>query len=288
MDILLFLAQTIGISLSGVMAPGAVTSATIALGLRQRHSGAWIAIGHGIVELPLICLISLGAAVFFENPAVKLGIGLVGGIILIWMGLMFLKDASGYQKPSAELADHSAEANNVTSEATDTTAQATDGTAGASKVTAETTEVTASKAENPPPPESAAVPSSAHVDNQEQRDDSQATSNEPTGIRGPLWVGISLSAANPYFLLWWATVGLALAREARALGIIAFGVFAVVHWLCDLVWLEILSWTSFHGSRLFSRRFQLGILVICGVAQMLFGGWFLADAIRSMLEGPLT
>ena len=43
-----FLLKTIIISLSGVMAPGAVTAATIANGTRSRWAGTLISIGHGI------------------------------------------------------------------------------------------------------------------------------------------------------------------------------------------------------------------------------------------------
>ena len=60
----------------------------------------------------------------------------------------------------------------------------------------------------------------------------------------PIAAGIILSAGNPYFLLWWATVGLALAMSARELGIWAFALFAIIHWLCDLIWLGMLSWAS--------------------------------------------
>ena len=54
-----FLLSAIIISLSGVMAPGAVTAATIAQGTRSRWAGLLISVGHGIVEMPLIFLLML-------------------------------------------------------------------------------------------------------------------------------------------------------------------------------------------------------------------------------------
>ena len=61
MNLFLFLVQVVTISLSGVMAPGPVTAAANAMGARNRFAGAIIAVGHGIVEFPLMILIIVGA-----------------------------------------------------------------------------------------------------------------------------------------------------------------------------------------------------------------------------------
>jgi hypothetical protein len=52
----------------------------------------------------------------------------------------------------------------------------------------------------------------------------------------------------------------------------------VVHWLCDLVWLEILSQTSYRGARIFSEKAQRFVLGVCGVALLFFAAKFLLDA----------
>jgi threonine/homoserine/homoserine lactone efflux protein len=93
--------------------------------------------------------------------------------------------------------------------------------------------------------------------------------------------GIVLSASNPYFLLWWATVGLTLAIKARQLGWIAFVLFTIIHWLCDLVWLGILGWGSFKGSAIFGPKAQRIVLGICGAALILFSIIFIYGASRS-------
>ena len=70
-ETILFLFQAMIISLSGVMAPGPITAATIAAGTKSRHSGALIAVGHGIVEFPLMFLILAGIGIIFESPLQK-------------------------------------------------------------------------------------------------------------------------------------------------------------------------------------------------------------------------
>lgn len=64
----------------------------------------------------------------------------------------------------------------------------------------------------------------------------QADSNA-TVQRHPLVSGIVLSG-NPYFLIWWATVGLTLTSQAMEFGVLALVVFLLIHWLCDVGWLE--------------------------------------------------
>jgi threonine/homoserine/homoserine lactone efflux protein len=81
----LFLGSVVVISLSGVMMPGPVTAVTVTKGSQRKEAGALIALGHGIIEIPLIFLIYLGLANFFELQGVKIGVGLAGGLVLLWM-----------------------------------------------------------------------------------------------------------------------------------------------------------------------------------------------------------
>ena len=98
---------------------------------------------------------------------------------------------------------------------------------------------------------------------------------------GPFLAGIFLSGGNPYFLIWWATVGLMLITTAREFGVWAFVLFALAHWSCDLIWLTILSWAGFKGSVLLGPRRQRILLAVCATAMFGFGLYFLGEkAIR--------
>ena len=89
MALLTFIFTIVGISLSGVMAPGPITAATLAAGERNRHAGVWICIGHIAVELPLILLLAAGLGTFLESKGIA-AIGLVGGVLLLLMGVQLL------------------------------------------------------------------------------------------------------------------------------------------------------------------------------------------------------
>mgnify|MGYP005848483233 CR=1 FL=1 len=102
--------------------------------------------------------------------------------------------------------------------------------------------------------------------------------------RHPFWTGVVLSGANPYFLVWWATVGLSLASQAMTSGMLALGLFALIHWLCDLGWLEMLSLAGFKGSERFGGRSRQVLAGACAAALIGFGMKFAWDAAMSLGE----
>ena len=192
----LFLLSAAGISLSGVMMPGPLTAATIAKGYREQNAGIFIALGHAVIELPLMALIYFGFARFFASPEVKIIIGLAGGLMLIFMGLMVLRS---FRKDVGEAAD---------------------------------------------------LPYNSLV------------------------TGIVLTGANPYFFLWWATIGIALIVTAAQFGIWGLIIFAVVHWSCDLVWEQCVSVSVFRTKHLWTQKVQRIVFGICATVLVGFGVWF--------------
>jgi len=86
----LFLLSAAGISLTGVMLPGPMTAATIAKGYGDRHAGAWIAVGHAVIEIPLIAIIYF-VGHFIDSPQVEKVIYLVGGLMLLYLGFRMFR-----------------------------------------------------------------------------------------------------------------------------------------------------------------------------------------------------
>lgn len=204
-----FLVTATLISLSGVLAPGPMTAATLAAGVRRRHAGAWIALGHAVIELPLMLVIFAGTAEHFKNEDFQLWVGLAGGAFLLLIGVQLLV-ASG-----------------------------------------------------------------------------RTTSNAKSSPgRHPFVTGVILTGANPYFLVWWAFEGPNLVSMAVPFGIAAWALFAVIHWLCDLAWLEALSLAGHKGSQLLGGRVQQIVLIVCGLMLLYFGCAFLYDAGSTLLNRP--
>ena len=65
-----FLAEAVFISLSGVLAPGPLSASTVAHGNRSPHAGAVVAMGHGIVEFPLMAILVFGFATMVDLDVV--------------------------------------------------------------------------------------------------------------------------------------------------------------------------------------------------------------------------
>ncbi|MDW5563536.1 MAG: LysE family transporter [Methanomassiliicoccus sp.] len=203
-DPLLFLGLVAFISLSGALMPGPVFATAVAKGYQDRHSGAKIAAGHAIIEVPLVVAIFLGFETVLKDPAVFALIGLVGGAFLLYMGVSMMRT------------------------------RIEDGQVQGSKL-------------------------------------------------GPFTAGIALTAVNPYFLLWWATVGASLIGTALGYGLIILPLFVIVHLACDLGWLEFVSLSVNRSKRfLTGRRYRL-LFMACGTFLIVFALYFVVSSFQAIL-----
>jgi threonine/homoserine/homoserine lactone efflux protein len=94
-----------------------------------------------------------------------------------------------------------------------------------------------------------------------------------------LVAGALTTAANPYFFLWWATVGSVLVLKAESLGLLAVILFIVVHLSADFLWCQCVSLASHRLQHVLSGRIQKGLLIMCSLLLFGFGIWFLLDAL---------
>jgi threonine/homoserine/homoserine lactone efflux protein len=72
--------------------PGPLFAVTIEKAAKRKTAGALIAIGHGIVEFPLMFLIFFLLNEFEVPLYVQVGVGIVGGLLMIFMGLQTFRD----------------------------------------------------------------------------------------------------------------------------------------------------------------------------------------------------
>jgi len=197
----LFLASVIAISLTGVMMPGPVTAVTVTKGSQRKVAGALVALGHGLVELPLIVLIYLGFGRFLTLAEVRISVGLAGGLLLLWMALQMLKIRPLVFDEGKDMS------------------------------------------------------------------------------HGSVIAGLAATAANPYFFVWWATVGTRLLTDARAFGSTGVVALGATHWLCDLSWLFLISWVVFKSRRLWTQRVHRVVFGVCAAVLAGFGAWFIFSGL---------
>ena len=97
--------------------------------------------------------------------------------------------------------------------------------------------------------------------------------------------GILMSGLNPFFLVWWVTVGsLLLMTFLDAVGTSGLILFIVVHWLCDLVWLSLVSFTVYRTHSFWGQRVQEWIFIVLSVVLFGFGGQFIVKGIIGYVQ----
>ncbi len=203
-QIIEFAILVIIISASGVMSPGPLFAANITYGLREGvKSGIKIAIGHSIVELPLVILLGIGVFSLEIFPEFRTIISIFGAITLfVFAGIQIKTILKKNSKISIK------------------------------------------------------------------------------PKQGPIVTGILLSALNPFFIVWWLTIGFKLISDAMLIwafaGILIVFVFHI--WM-DFAWLGITAFLASKSRKIISNRnYKIMIVVLSGTL-IYFGIIFLIEAV---------
>jgi threonine/homoserine/homoserine lactone efflux protein len=101
-----------------------------------------------------------------------------------------------------------------------------------------------------------------------------AAAGDGVSVGRIVWAGALTSISNPYFPLWWATVGLNFIAQAERFGLIGYAVFYVGHILADLVWYSSVAESMHHGRRLLSDRSYRRLVGACALLLVAFGLYF--------------
>jgi threonine/homoserine/homoserine lactone efflux protein len=102
-DFYLFLASVMLISLSGVLMPGPLFAITLTKSAKSKSAGALIAVGHGIVEFPLMFLILFLISQFEIPSTVQIAVGLIGGLMMIFMGVKAFRSRHKIEEATVNL-----------------------------------------------------------------------------------------------------------------------------------------------------------------------------------------
>jgi threonine/homoserine/homoserine lactone efflux protein len=203
MNIVFLAASSFILALSGALVPGPLFTITVSESVKRGFiAGPLIILGHGILELIIVLLLILGVTPFFTKESTKLVVSIVGGLILIFMGIMLLRDAG-----KARL-EFSAE-------------------------------------------------------------------GKPSGF-SPVLSGIVGSISNPYWTIWWVTIGLGYLLSSLRLGAVGVIAFFVGHISADLAWYSLISYAVSRGRRVIGDKGYRYTLYVCGIFLIIFGGWFIS------------
>jgi threonine/homoserine/homoserine lactone efflux protein len=212
MAILEFAAEVIFLSASGVLSPGPLFITNLIYGSKHGlRAGIKIALGHTIVEFPLIIFLALALFRFLplnlDNESLRI-IGLIGGVAIIFFSISQISDVIKKGRVVAR-------------------------------------------------------------DNKNKKHDnsnhflSRINKKKKLTEGGPLILGIIFSALNPFFLVWWLTVGLKLISDSLYLfGIVAGLIFLFsFHIWMDYAWLGVTSYMIYKGRSILKEKFYQLFLV---------------------------
>lgn len=96
-----------------------------------------------------------------------------------------------------------------------------------------------------------------------------------TGLH-PVISGILGSLSNPYWIIWWVTIGLGYLVSSLRYGIPGVIAFFSGHISADLLWYSMISYAVSRGQKIMGERGYRYLLSACGIFLIFFGGWFLA------------
>ncbi len=186
-----FAVTVIIISVSGVMSPGPLFTANIIHGLKEgASSGIKIAIGHTIVELPLIILLGIGVLTLEMVPEFKTTIVILGAVGLFGFAGLQIQNVLRKKVQAEQKIKHNA-----------------------------------------------------------------------------ILTGIMFSALNPFFIIWWFTIGFKLISDSIELwSYWGIGILFAVHIWMDFVWLGFIAFSASKASNLLSsKNYRILMIILSGV-----------------------
>jgi threonine/homoserine/homoserine lactone efflux protein len=99
----------------------------------------------------------------------------------------------------------------------------------------------------------------------------------------PVLVGLLTTLSNPYWIIWWVTIGLSYIALSMRLGAVGLVSFYLGHILSDLAWFGSVSLTVAMGRRLLTDLAYRGLVTACAVLLLGFGLYFGYAGVRYLL-----
>jgi threonine/homoserine/homoserine lactone efflux protein len=95
--------------------------------------------------------------------------------------------------------------------------------------------------------------------------------------------GIVFSLANPYWIIWWASIGLGYIIHSVKFGVIGVTVFFLGHILADLAWYTLISFGVAKGKRFFTDIFYRRLIGCCASFLVVFSCYFFYNGLKKIL-----
>ena len=95
-------------------------------------------------------------------------------------------------------------------------------------------------------------------------------------VANPYLAGLMTSAANPYFWIWWLSIGSAMVIAGLEGGVVLVGAFMIGHWTADISWYTVVSTSVSKGRAILSESAYKKTMVLCGIFLIFFGIYYIS------------
>lgn len=113
----------------------------------------------------------------------------------------------------------------------------------------------------------------------------EAVSGNKRSSGYPVFLGIMGSLVNPYWILWWVTIGLGYMETARHFGTSGIVAFFLGHITADYGWYILVALGISRGKSVISDTGYRRMIRCCGFFLLCFGFWFLSSGVNYFLYG---
>lgn len=180
--------------------PGPVTAVVIGNSSKSPYAGLVVALGHAVIELPLILFLAIYAGNFMEIPLVRTIIFLGGGLMLIYLGIQMILSSNKENKIEAS---HAA------------------------------------------------------------------------AFKGGI-----MTTINPYFFIWWATVGLTLILKSLEFSRGLFIAMILVHFSVDTFWNGLLGLLTYKSGVLTYPKAKHFFYIFLGICLFSVAAYFIINGLK--------
>ena len=262
--------------LSGAMMPGPLLAVTVSETLRRGiWATIWIVCGHSVLELGAVGLL-MWTGELAAKGIVSGIVGLVGGVVLLWMTFGMLKQAQAnrsMRKAVVLLAitfhvlmmsiHVDVEGLRVVHQLGAVIALLGMLGSGAWLWFA--------------------IRWQTDVTKQDQDEFSLVDDSTNSRRLGPFGLGIVISLANPYFTFWWLTIGAKLVLDALAKDTATVGVVYIGHIASDFAWYGLVGAAVVLGRSVLSSVLYRWVLAVCAAILLRCGPYFIYAGIRFLV-----
>lgn len=95
--------------------------------------------------------------------------------------------------------------------------------------------------------------------------------------------GALMSLANPYWIIWWATIGLGYVLIAGNLGLPGVLAFFLGHILADLAWYAFVSMAVHKGRNILPDKVYRWLIAICAVFLLGYAAYLLYNGVERLI-----